>query len=164
VEWRKSQFSECVLGVGTVFDSTSAGTYIDLGADYVVGPTFNPEVAKTCNRRKVLYIPGCFTPTEISNAEEMGADIIKLFPASVATPSLIKAILGPMPHTRIMPSGGVRMNQKEITEWVKAGAVAVNMGSDLIRKEHVETGHFDTISRNVEECIRWVEEAKSLRI
>ncbi len=162
-EWREKQLPDCILGVGTIFDQTSAGSFIDLGANYVVGPTFNPEVAETCNRRKVLYIPGCLTPTEISNAEGMGAEIIKLFPASVATPSFVKAVLGPMRNSRIMPSGGVRVDQKEVQDWILAGAVAVNMGSDLIRKDLVEAGRFDEISRIIEKCIGWIIEAKSLK-
>lgn len=163
VEWRESQLPDCVLGVGTIFDTSSAGSYIDLGANYIVGPTFNPEVARTCNRRKVLYIPGCLTPTEISNAEEMGAEVIKLFPASVATPSFVRAILGPMPNTRIMPSGGVRINHKEVKDWIEAGAVAVNIGSDLIREDLVEAGRFDAISHNIGKCILWINEARSSR-
>ncbi len=162
-EWRENQLPDCVLGVGTIFDQASAGSYIDLGANYVVGPTFNSEIAGACNRRRVLYIPGCLTPTEISNAEGVGAEIIKLFPASVATPSFIKAIRGPMPNSRIMPSGGVRMNQKEVQDWIVAGAVAVNMGSDLIRKDLVEAGRFDAISSNIEKCIGWINEAKCMR-
>jgi len=162
-KWKEKQLPNCILGVGTIFDQASANYFIDLGANYVVGPTFNPEVAEACNRRKVLYIPGCLTPTEISNAEGMGAEIIKLFPASVATPSFIKAILGPMPNSRIMPSGGVRMNQIEVQDWIKAGAVALNMGSDLIRKDLAEARRFDAISHNIEKCISWINEAKSMR-
>ncbi len=128
-----------------------------------MGPSLNPEVSRICNRRKVLYIPGCQTPTEISNAEELGADIIKLFPASVLTPKFVKAVRGPMPQALIMPSGGVRMNREEVTEWIQAGAAALNMGSDLIRKDLVEKNRFDEITGNVQRCLEWIKEARGQR-
>lgn len=159
-EWCESQLTDCLLGIGTVFDSTTAVSYINCGADYIVGPTFNPKVAISCNRRKVLYIPGCQTLTEISNAEALGADIIKLFPASILTPSYVKSILGPKPCTLIMPSGGLKMEEKEIRDWIISGAVVLNMGSNLIRKDLVEKGCFDEISSNVNMCLEWVRNAK----
>jgi len=152
-----------LLGAGTIMDSSTAVQYIDAGATFIVGPTFSSEVAKLCNRRRILYIPGCQTPTEISTAEEAGCDLIKLFPASVLTPSFIKAILGPMPLTQLIPSGGVRVEQKYIEEWIDMGAVALNIGSELIKKSYVENRNFETITENVRQCIKWIEEAKSRR-
>jgi len=159
-ELRDAELPELILGAGTVSDAETASLYINGGADFIVGPVFNPEVARLCNRRKVLYIPGCLTPTEISEAEEMGADIVKLFPASVATPGFVKAVLGPSPQTRIMASGGIKMDQGMMTEWIRAGAVALNLGSDLIRKELVARGDYGEITRNVEQCIQWIREAR----
>jgi 2-dehydro-3-deoxyphosphogluconate aldolase/(4S)-4-hydroxy-2-oxoglutarate aldolase len=141
-------------------DPETAAIYINGGADYIVGPTSNPEVAETCNRRGVLYVPGCQTPTEISEAERLGADIIKLFPASVVTPRFVKAVLGPIPHVQLMPSGGVKYDREGISEWIKAGAVALNMGSDLIRKDLVREGRYSEIRDRVGECLGWIREAR----
>jgi 2-dehydro-3-deoxyphosphogluconate aldolase/(4S)-4-hydroxy-2-oxoglutarate aldolase len=158
--WRDDELPRCILGAGTIMDPETAASYINGGADYIVAPTFNPETALTCNRRKVLYIPGCQTPTEITEAESLGADIIKLFPASVATPKFIKAVHGPMPHTKLMPSGGVKYDRGGIAEWIKAGAVALNMGSDLIRKNLVEEGRYAEIQDRVRQCLAWIGEAR----
>jgi 2-dehydro-3-deoxyphosphogluconate aldolase/(4S)-4-hydroxy-2-oxoglutarate aldolase len=159
-EWRDDELPRCILGAGTIMDPETATTYINDGADYIVGPTLNRETALTCNRRKVLYIPGCQTPTEITEAERLGADIIKLFPASVATPRFIKAVHGPMPHTRLMPSGGVKYDRDGIAEWIEAGAVALNMGSDLIRKDLVREGRYAEIRDRVRQCLAWIDEAR----
>ena len=159
-EWCEGELPECILGAGTISDPETAALYINEGADYIVGPMLNPEVARICNRRRVLYIPGCQTPTEISEAEELGADIIKLFPASVLTPRFVRALRGPMPHSLIMPSGGVRNTREEVTEWIRAGAAALNMGSDLIRRDLVEKRDFDEISAGVRRCLGWIAEAR----
>jgi len=159
-EWRDDELPRCILGAGTIMDPETAATYINGGADYIVGPTLNHETALTCNRRKVLYIPGCQTPTEITEAERLGAEIIKLFPASVTTPKFIKAVHGPMPHTRLMPSGGVKYDRDGIAEWVEAGAVALNMGSDLIRRDLVAEGRYPEIRDRVRQCLAWIGEAR----
>jgi 2-dehydro-3-deoxyphosphogluconate aldolase/(4S)-4-hydroxy-2-oxoglutarate aldolase len=157
---RDEELPRLILGAGTILDPITVTAYIDAGADYIVGPTFNPQVAKACNRRRVLYIPGCFTPTEISEAEGMGVEIIKLFPGSVATPRFVKAVMGPMPNTLFMPSGGVKADRDEIAEWFGAGAVALNLGSDLVRKELVEAGDYEGIRERVRQCIGWIQEAR----
>ena len=158
--WRDDELPGCVLGAGTIMDPETAVAYINGGADYIVGPTFSSETALACNVRRVLYIPGCMTPTEITEAEALGAEIIKLFPASVATPSFIKAVHGPMPHTRLMPSGGVRYDRGGIAEWIKAGAVALNMGSDLIRRDLVAEGRYAEIRDHVSQCLAWIAEVR----
>jgi 2-dehydro-3-deoxyphosphogluconate aldolase/(4S)-4-hydroxy-2-oxoglutarate aldolase len=162
-QWCERELPECILGAGTISDPETAALYINEGADYIVGPMLNPEVARLCNRRRVLYIPGCQTPTEISEAEELGADIIKLFPASVLTPRFVRALHGPMPHSLIMPSGGVRNTREEVTEWIRAGAAALNMGSDLIRRDLVEKRDFDEITAGVRRCLGWIAEAREGR-
>ncbi|UCD44674.1 MAG: bifunctional 4-hydroxy-2-oxoglutarate aldolase/2-dehydro-3-deoxy-phosphogluconate aldolase [Candidatus Bathyarchaeota archaeon] len=160
-EWCAGELPDVVLGAGTIIDLGTAASYINAGAAFVVGPSFNRGVAGLCNRRRVLYIPGCQTPTEITEAEEMGAAIIKLFPASTLGPRFVKSILGPMPHTQLMPSGGVKANRDDITAWIGAGAVALNIGSDLIRRDLVEGGMYGEIKEKVERCIVWISEAKS---
>jgi len=151
---------DVALGAGTIVDQTTAGSYINEGADFIVGPIFNPEVARICNRRKVVYIPGCSTPSEISAAEEGGADIVKVFPASVMGPEFIKAVLGPSPSARLMPSGGVDVTKESVSEWVKAGAVALNIGKKLVSGDLVKAGNFDEIQKRVEQILLWVREAR----
>jgi 2-dehydro-3-deoxyphosphogluconate aldolase/(4S)-4-hydroxy-2-oxoglutarate aldolase len=161
--WCNQEIPTMILGSGTINDPATAALYINAGANFIVSPSSNPEVAKVCNRRKVLYIPGCMTPSEISKAEQMGADIIKLFPAIVLTPKFVKSLLGPSPKTQIMASGGVRANRDDIKEWMNAGTVALNIGSDLIRKDLLNEKKYEKIKENVEQCIKWIRQAKEQR-
>jgi len=160
-EWREKERPDLILGAGTILDPATAALYINLGADFIVGPSFNPEVAKVCNRRHIPYIPGCSTPTEIATAEEYGADIFKIFPAQVLTPSFVKNLLGPCPWLKLMPSGGITPERKEIEEWIKAGAVALNMGSALLRKDLIQAGKYDELRKKVEEALLYIREAKA---
>ena len=159
----EKELPEAILGAGTIIEAPTAALYINSGANFIVGPSLNPEVAKLCNRRKILYIPGCQTPTEITEAEELGAEIIKLFPASTLGPNFIKDLRGPSPQTLLMPSGGITLTQEDISKWVKAGAVAVNMGSALIRKDLMAEHRYDEIRESVERCITWINEAKKAK-
>ncbi len=150
-----------IVGVGSVMDAPTAALFIAHGANFVVGPVFNPEVARLCNRRKIAYIPGCGSVSEISNAEEMGAEIVKVFPGeSVGGPGFIKAVLGPMPWSRIMPTGGVEATQASIAEWIKAGAAAVGMGSNLIRKEWLAAKDYAAIRDCARQVLAWIAEAR----
>ncbi|MGB9622813.1 MAG: hypothetical protein ACPL07_03100, partial [Candidatus Bathyarchaeia archaeon] len=158
--WCDTECKDTLLGAGTIHEPSTASQYINAGANFIVGPSFNSEVAKICNRRRVLYIPGCMTPTEISEAEEMGVDLVKLFPACVVTPMFVKAILGPSPRTLLMPSGGIKLNREEVAEWVEAGAVALNIGSELIKRDLVMERNFEAIRENVKQCLEWIKEAK----
>lgn len=152
-----------ILGVGSVVDAPTAALFISSGANFVVGPTLNPEVARLCNRRKVAYSPGCGSASEISQAEELGVEICKVFPGSeVGGPAFVKSVLAPMPWTRIMPTGGVQSTEESVTAWVKAGVACLGMGSDLIRKELVAAGDFDGISARVAQVISWVRKARGL--
>lgn len=160
VRWKDREFPDVILGAGTIVEPSAASLYINCGSDFIVGPVFNPDVAKVCNRYKIAYIPGCSTPSEISMAEEMGADIIKIFPAEVLGPQFIKDVLGPFPRSKLMPSGGVEATKENITSWIKAGVAAVNMGSNLIQKDLVKSGNFEAIKKKVEVCLQWVREAK----
>jgi len=159
-KWSQKELPQVILGVGTVLDPATAGLYINNGANFVVGPVFNPDVAKICNRRKVTYIPGCMTPTEISEAEEMGVDIVKVFPGNIVGSKFIKAIRGPCPWLKLMPSGGVEVTRENISDWITAGAVALNIGSNLIKKDFIKTGDFNGIQKLVEQCISWIKEAR----
>ena len=159
-KWCNKEFDDVILGIGSVIDPMTAALYINCGANFVVSPVFNPEIAKICNRRKVPYMPGCGTPSEISAAEEMGCDIIKIFPGNRLKPEFIKSVRGPCSWVNLMPTGGVDATKESISSWIKAGAVAVGMGSRLVRKDLVATGDFDAITRKVEDCIRWIREAR----
>lgn len=150
---------ELILGVGSVVDAPTAAMYISSGANFVVGPLLNPEVARLCNRRKIAYLPGCGTLSEISQAEELGVEIVKIFPAiSVGGPGFIKSVLAPSPWTRIMPTGGVDATPENLQTWFDAGATCVGMGSKLITKPDVETQNFDAIRDRVTQVLNWINE------
>jgi 2-dehydro-3-deoxyphosphogluconate aldolase/(4S)-4-hydroxy-2-oxoglutarate aldolase len=150
-----------ILGVGSVLDPATAALYISSGANFVVGPVLNAEVAKVCNRRKVAYSPGCGSASEISAAEELGVEIVKVFPGdSVGGPSFVKAVLGPCPWTRIMPTGGVEASKESITAWFKGGVAAVGIGSHLIKKEWLDAGDFESMTKLTAQLIGWIREAR----
>ena len=152
---------EVILGVGSIIDAPTAALYINNGANFVVGPVLNPEVARMCNRRKIGYLPGCGSVSEISEAEEMGVDIVKVFPGGqVGGPSFVKAVLGPLPWAAIMPTGGVEPSRASIKSWVDAGAVCLGMGSKLISKDLVAAGDWQGLTRRVEECLTFIREAR----
>ena len=146
-----------MLGAGSVIDAPTGALYISSGASFVVGPVLNPEVARLCNRRKVAYSPGCGSATEISDAEELGVEIVKIFPgAQVGGPAFVKAVLAPCPWTHIMPTGGVDATKESIEAWFKAGVACVGMGSNLITKELVAKRDFAGISSKVAEVLGWI--------
>lgn len=160
-KWVNKEFSDVILGVGSVIDPVTAALYINCGANFVVGPVFNPEVAKICNRRKIPYSPGCGSVSEISQAEEAGCDIVKIFPGEeVGGPSFVRNILGPCPWVQLMPTGGVDTTRESISGWIKGGVVALGIGSKLISKELVSSGNFEEISRKAEQCLWWIKEAR----
>lgn len=153
---------EIVLGVGSVVDAPTAALYIAYGANFVVGPLLNPEVARLCNRRKIAYSPGCGSVTEISQAEELGVEIVKVFPGrSVGGPEFVKSVLGPCPWTSIMPTGGVDASEESIRAWFSAGVACVGLGSNLVRKEWVASGDWAAISNQVRQVLGWIGRARS---
>jgi len=158
--WVDQNFPDVAFGAGTVIEPSTASLYINSGASFIVGPAFNPEVGRICNRRRVTYIPGCCSPPEISEAEEIGADIIKVFPAKTLGHYFIKAVLGPCPWSKLMPSGGVEATREDIFNWIKAGAAALNIGGSLIQKDLVKSGDFEGIRTKVEDCVLWINEAR----
>jgi 2-dehydro-3-deoxyphosphogluconate aldolase / (4S)-4-hydroxy-2-oxoglutarate aldolase len=164
-QWAKKNFPQVMMGVGSIVDAPTAAIYINNGANFVVGPVFNPEVARMCNRRKIAYSPGCGSASEISAAEEMGVDIVKVFPgAEVGGPAFVKNMLGPCPWVKIMPTGGVEATKESIHKWIKAGAACLGMGSNLITKEMVAQGNFEGISQNVSQCLWWIKEARGVAL
>jgi 2-dehydro-3-deoxyphosphogluconate aldolase/(4S)-4-hydroxy-2-oxoglutarate aldolase len=152
---------EVILGVGSVIDEPTAALYIAYGANFVVGPLFNEALARLCNRRKVAYMPGCGTASEISYAEELGAEIVKIFPGdSVGGPNFVKAVLAPCPWTRIMPTGGVDATEESIKAWFGAGVACVGIGSNLIRKDLVSAANWAEITEKVEQVLEWIKKSR----
>jgi 2-dehydro-3-deoxyphosphogluconate aldolase/(4S)-4-hydroxy-2-oxoglutarate aldolase len=153
---------DLILGVGSIIDAPTAALYLAAGANFIVGPSLNPEISRLCNRRKILYMPGCGTENEIVAAEELGAEICKIFPGSSAGgPGFIKAVLAPSPWHRLMPTGGVDATETSISEWIKAGAAAVGMGSKLITKQAVNDKDYDGIAKKTSDCIGWIKAARA---
>jgi 2-dehydro-3-deoxyphosphogluconate aldolase/(4S)-4-hydroxy-2-oxoglutarate aldolase len=147
-----------ILGAGSVLDPGTASLYIQLGANFIVGPALNSEVARVCNRRKVAYSPGCGSVSEISAAEELGVEIVKIFPGSqVGGPGFVKAVRGPMPWTYLMPTGGVEPTEENMRAWFEAGVAAVGMGSKLVRKDLVAAGDFETIKQKAAQTLSWIQ-------
>jgi len=151
-----------IMGVGSIVDGPTAALAISYGAEFVVGPMLNAEVAKICNRRKIAYMPGCGTVSEISAAEELGCEICKVFPgAQVGGPGFIKAVMAPMPWSKLMPTGGVSAEEDNIKGWIGAGAVCVGMGSKMVRKDWLAAGEFDKITANAKQVLQWIREARA---
>src|SRR5215470_11777085 len=140
-----------LLGAGTVTDANTARAVIDAGASFVVGPVFRPEVIAACHERDVAAMPGCFSPTEILAAHECGADIVKVFPATALGPQYLKDVHGPLPQVKLMPTGGVTLDNAG--DWIRAGAVAVGIGSALLDAKAVESGRFDAIVANAQRVV-----------
>jgi 2-dehydro-3-deoxyphosphogluconate aldolase/(4S)-4-hydroxy-2-oxoglutarate aldolase len=150
-----------ILGTGSVLEAGTAALYINLGTHFVVGPNLNPEVARLCNRRKVAYSPGCGSVSEISQAEELGVEICKIFPgSSVGGPEFVKDLLGPMPWARIMPTGGVDASEESVSRWIKAGVACLGMGSKLFPSEVIASGDYSKISEKVASVLEWIKTAR----
>ena len=150
-----------IMGVGSIVDAPTAGIYIANGAKFVVGPILNADVAKVCNRRKIPYSPGCGSASEISYAEELGCEIVKVFPgSSVGGPDFVKAVLGPMPWTRIMPTGGVDPDEASVKKWFGAGIVAAGMGSKLITQELLDAGDYAGITQKVRATVDLIKKVR----
>ena len=153
VKYAATECPDLVIGVGSVVDAATASLYIQLGANFVVGPLFNPEVARVCNRRQVLYIPGCGTVSEIGFAQEAGCEICKAFPGDVLGPKFVKGLMGPMPWSKIMVTGGVEPTRENLKSWFDAGAFAVGMGSKLFPKDRIAAADWDYITAKCRECL-----------
>ena len=147
IKFATKECPELVLGVGSIVDAGTASLYLQLGANFVVGPLFNPEIAKVCNRRLVPYTPGCGSVSEIGFAQEVGCDLCKIFPAgNVGGPSFVKNIKAPMPWSMIMATGAVEPTEENLSAWFKAGVTCVGMGSKLFPKEMIAAGNWEAIS------------------
>ena len=145
--WVRSEFPDLVFGAGTIYDATTAKDFIDMGADFIVSPAMDDEVGSICQSNEVTWIPGCLTPTEIYRAEQMGAAIIKIFPiVASGGPAYIRAMHGPSPYTRFMPTGQLEPTEESLQPWLEAGAYCVGLGSGLVSREIVQSGDFNKLT------------------
>ncbi len=145
---KKFARKECpnmILGAGSIVDAPTAALYIQLGANFIVGPLFNPDVAKVCNRRLIAYMPGCGSVSEVGTAQEAGCDVCKIFPGDVLGSGFVKNIKAPMPWSILMVTGGVSPTQESLSEWFNAGADSVGMGSKLLPNELINNKNWEEI-------------------
>ncbi|WP_417886888.1 bifunctional 4-hydroxy-2-oxoglutarate aldolase/2-dehydro-3-deoxy-phosphogluconate aldolase [Zunongwangia sp.] len=161
VKYATKELPGMMLGVGSVIDAGTTALYLQLGANFIVSPLINAEMAKTCNRRKVAWMPGCGSVTEINYAEELGAEVVKIFPGSqVGGPSFVKAVKGPLPWSSIMPTGGVSPTKENLKEWFSAGVHCVGIGSKLISKEMIKNKDFEAVKDKVKSALQYIAEIK----
>ena len=159
-----SELPTLIVGVGSITDAESASRYMMAGANFVVTPVFRNDIAVVCNRRKVLWSPGCGSLTEITKAEEMGCELIKLFPGSIYGPSFVKAIKGPQPWTLIMPTGGVTTEENNLRGWFDSGVLCVGIGSKLISKEILLNKDYVTLQKDVSRTLNVIKSIRKEKI
>ena len=155
-----TELPDMIMGVGSVTDSAAASLYMQLGANFIVTPVLREDIAVVCNRRKVLWSAGCGSLTEIARAEELGGEIVKLFPGSIYGPDFVKAIKGPQPWTSIMPTGGVSTEEDNLRVWFDAGVTCVGMGSKLISNEILANEDFEGLKTKVAETLKLIKKIR----
>ena len=160
VKFAAKECPELALGIGSVVDAPTAAMYLQLGACFVVGPLFNPEIAPVCNRRLVPYCPGCGSVSEIGKAQELGCDLTKLFPGDVYGPNMVKGLMAPMPWSKIMVTGGVAPEAENLKAWFKAGVYCVGMGSKLFPKDKVAAEDWQYVTDKCRECLDIIAEVR----
>jgi 2-dehydro-3-deoxyphosphogluconate aldolase/(4S)-4-hydroxy-2-oxoglutarate aldolase len=158
VKYSRKNLPELAIGVGSVQDAATTALFLQCGADFIVSPCFQQDIAIVCNRRSIPYLPGCATLTEMSRALEAGVDVVKLFPGEIMGPTFVKGALAPMPWLQIMPTGGVEPTEESLKSWLDAGVVAVGMGSKLIGKESLP----HDITQKVAFCLNSIQQIKGL--
>lgn len=162
-KWAAKECPEMILGIGSVVDTGTASLFLQLGANFVVGPLLNPDIFKVCNRRQVAYIPGCGSVSEVGYAQELGAEVVKIFPAGdVGGPSFVKNLKAPMPWSNIMVTGGVEPTEENLTKWVKAGVTCVGMGSNLFPKEIIAAKDWSKITQMCKMALEIIAKAKTI--
>jgi 2-dehydro-3-deoxyphosphogluconate aldolase / (4S)-4-hydroxy-2-oxoglutarate aldolase len=160
IDYTRTNLPGMILGVGSVTDAASASYYMMIGANFIVTPVFREDIAIVCNRRKVLWSPGCGSLTEIARAEELGAEIVKLFPGNLYGPSFVKAIKGPQPWTSIMPTGGVTTEADNLKAWFDAGVTCVGMGSQLISTTVIKNKAYAELTETVKSTLALIQSLK----
>jgi len=157
----EAELPEMIMGVGSITDAGAASLYMQLGANFVVTPVLREDIAISCNRKKVLWSPGCASLTEICRAEELGCEIVKLFPGGTYGPGFVGAIKGPQPWTRIMPTGGVSPTEENLTGWFNAGVTCVGMGSKLISKDIVKGEKYAELQTAVSDALALIKKIRN---
>lgn len=160
VKYAATECPELALGVGSVVDAPTAALYIQLGACFIVGPLFNPDIVPVCNRRLVPYCPGCGTVSEIGKAQEMGCDLCKVFPGDVYGPAFVKGLMAPCPWSKLMVTGGVSPTEENLAGWIKAGVFCVGMGSKLFPADKVKAGDWQYVTDKCREALGYVAAAR----
>ncbi len=160
-KYAEEELPEMILGVGSVTDAAIASLYMQLGANFVVTPVLREDIGLVCNRKKLLWAPGCMTLGEIARAEELGAEIVKIFPGGQLGPGFVKAIKGPSPWTSIMPTGGVSPDESNLRGWFEAGVTCVGMGSKMISKEIVANKDFEALTQSVQNTLDTIKRIRS---
>lgn len=160
VKYANAELPGMIVGIGSVVDPGTAALYIQLGANFVVGPLFNPAIAPICNRRLIPYCPGCGSVTEVGMAQEAGCDVCKVFPGDVLGPKFVKGLRAPMPWSQLMVTGGVKPEKENLEGWFKAGVTCVGMGSNLFPKDAIAAGNWAEITRLSQEAIDIVKSIK----
>ena len=154
VKWSEKECPDMIMGIGSVIDGPTTSLYLQLGANFIISPIIDEEMARMCNKRKVSWSPGCGSVTEVVKAHELGAEVVKIFPGSqVGGPEFVKAVKGPFPYASIMPTGGVSPTEDNLKGWIQAGVHCVGMGSQLFPKEVLATGDFEYITTKCNEAI-----------
>jgi len=161
VKYAAKECPELAMGVGSVVDAPTAALYIQLGACFIVGPLFNPDIAPVCNRRLIPYCPGCGSVSEVGKAQELGCDLCKVFPGDVYGPAFVKGMKAPMPWSKIMVTGGVAPTEENLTGWFKAGVYCVGMGSKLFPKDKVEAEDWQYVTDKCRECLEVIKKCKA---
>ncbi len=160
VKYSIKEMPEMILGVGSVTDAAAAALYLQLGANFIVTPVFREGIAIVCNRRKVLWSPGCGSLTEIAKAEEFGCEVVKLFPGDVYGPQFVKGVLAPQPWTSIMPTGGVSPTEESLKQWFDAGVVCVGMGSKLISEKIISERNFSALTSETQKALTIIKSVR----
>jgi len=160
VKYANAELPGMIMGIGSVVDPGTAAMYIQLGANFVVGPLFNPAIAPICNRRLIPYCPGCGSVTEVGIAQEAGCDVCKVFPGDVLGPAFVKGLRAPMPWSQLMVTGGVKPTKENLEGWFKAGVTCVGMGSNLFTKEAIAAKDWDQIAGLCRSALEIVKELK----
>ena len=160
VKYAAAELPGLILGIGSVVDPGTAALYLQLGANFVVGPIYNPAVVPVCNRRLVPYCPGCGSASEVSAAQEAGCDLCKVFPGDVLGPAFVKGLRAPMPWSKIMVTGGVKPERANLEAWFKAGVTCVGMGSNLFPKDVVAAGDWPRITALCRDALQIVQEIR----
>jgi 2-dehydro-3-deoxyphosphogluconate aldolase/(4S)-4-hydroxy-2-oxoglutarate aldolase len=160
--WARDKAPDLIIGTGSIVEPGTAALYMQMGADFIVSPLMNEAMAKICNRRKVAWIPGCGSLSEISQAESLGAEVVKLFPAAqVGGPAFIKAVKAPCPWTSIMPTGGVAPEEENLQDWFASGAFCVGMGSKLITKEIIAAKDYKQLEKRIESACQMIRKIRA---